>query len=204
LRIEFENGEVIEGTAQHGIWSESKNSWTTLGKLEAGELVLSHSGPLAVASVAPLQEFSRVFNLEIYGDHVYEVTDSGILVHNNTGGAGGGDDCADLLGDFFKVNQPAEAYNRAKHYPNTPTAGDRNAIGAGKGQVADHDPPLVERYYKGDPKIGEKPGSQMTPAERDASAGDRMRMKVQSQADSNRQGGYLRGWSMRIKRLLGL
>jgi len=46
---------------------------------------------------------------------------------------------------------PTEAYNRAKHYGRTPTAADRKAIGAGSGEVADHNPPLVQRYYEGDP-----------------------------------------------------
>jgi hypothetical protein len=99
---------------------------------------------------------------------------------------------------------PTEIYNRAKHYGKTPTQADRQAIGAGKGQVADHDPPLVKRYYEGDPAAAERPGYTMTDAERRASAADRSRMKVQSQADSNKQGGFLSQWSKQMKKLLGL
>jgi len=44
----------------------------------------------------------------------------------------------------------------------------------------------------------------MTDAERRASAADRSRMKVQSQADSNKQGGFLSQWSKQMKKLLGL
>ena len=98
---------------------------------------------------------------------------------------------------------PSEPYNRIKHYGRTPTQADRNAIGVGKGQVADHDPPLVVRFYNGDPSIGEKPGFQMTLPERRASAGDRSRMNIQSAADSNRQGGLLSHWSRAMKRVFG-
>jgi hypothetical protein len=95
---------------------------------------------------------------------------------------------------------PAEAYNRATHYGRSPTAADRAAIGAGKGEVADHTPPLVQRYYQGDPAIGEKAGWQMTPTERAASAADRTRMSRQPKADSNSQGGNVSAYSRAMKR----
>lgn len=100
--------------------------------------------------------------------------------------------------------KPTEAYNRQKHYGRTPTAADRKAIGAGKNQVADHDPPLVQRYYEGDPARGEKPGWQMTPEERRASANDRSRMSVQSKADSDTQGGKMSAYSRKKRREHGL
>ena len=53
--------------------------------------------------------------------------------------------------------------------------------------VVYHDPELVKRYYDGDPKTGEKPGYQMTPEERKASANDRPRMKLQPKTESNKQ-----------------
>ena len=99
---------------------------------------------------------------------------------------------------------PSEPYNRVKHYGRTPTAADRKALGAGPGQVVDHDPALVKRYYEGDPAIGEKPGWQMTPEERAASASDRSRMTTQSQAESNVQGGKMRAYSMEQKKANGL
>ena len=95
--------------------------------------------------------------------------------------------------------KPAEPYNRKVHYGNTPTQADRRAVGAGSGQVADHEPPLVQRYYEGDPTNGEKPGYQMTDAERKASASDRTRMKAQSRNDSNKQGAEMSKYS-RAKR----
>lgn len=70
------------------------------------------------------------------------------------------------------------AYDRPTQYGRTPTAADRAAIGAGSGQVVDHQPPLSKRWYFGDPARGEIPGYLMTPTQRAASAADRTRMSV--------------------------
>jgi hypothetical protein len=103
--------------------------------------------------------------------------------------------------DFADVpDSPTEAYNRRAHYGSTPTAADRAAVGAGTGQVADHEPPLVQRYYEGDPAKGEKPGYLMTPEERRASAGDRSRMAPQSATDSNAQGAEMSRYSREKKK----
>lgn len=102
------------------------------------------------------------------------------------------------------ITGPTEAYDRAMHYGRTPTVADRAAVGAGPGQVADHSPPLVQRYYEGDPATGEKPGWQMTPEERAASASDRTRMSPQPQTDSNSQGGRMSAYSRTMKGKYGL
>ena len=81
-----------------------------------------------------------------------------------------------------------EPYDRRLHYGNTPTRGDRAALGADSGEVVNHEPPLVKRYYEGDPTRGEKPGSAMSGDERRASASDRSRMNRQSKRDSCAQG----------------
>jgi hypothetical protein len=97
---------------------------------------------------------------------------------------------------------PQEPYNRQKHYGRTPKQSDRQAVGAGPDEVADHDPPLVKRYYEGDPATGEKPGYLMTEAERKASAGDRGRMAPQSRPASDRQGGEMSRYSKEQKKKL--
>jgi hypothetical protein len=58
--------------------------------------------------------------------------------------------------------------------------------------------------YEGDPSVGEKPGWQMTPEERKASAGDRTRMQPQPRPDSNAQGGEKAKYSKDQKKELGL
>ena len=96
--------------------------------------------------------------------------------------------------------KPTEPYNRKKHYGNTPTSGDRKAIGGSP----DHDPPLVVRYYEGDPNTGEKPGYLMTQSERLKSAKDRSRMKPSTRAAQNAQGGKLSKYSKDMKKKYGL
>jgi hypothetical protein len=99
---------------------------------------------------------------------------------------------------------PSEPYNRLKHFGKTPTEADRKALGAGAAENVDHKPPLVQRFYKGDPSTGEKPGFEMTGQERRVSAADRSRMQKQSREDSNRQGGQMSHWSREIrKRIFG-
>jgi RHS repeat-associated protein len=92
-----------------------------------------------------------------------------------------------------------EVYNRRLHYPSSPTAADRRALGAGPGEVVNHEPPLVKRYYEGDPSRGEGAGSRMTAAERRESAADRSRMNLQSRRDSCAQGADCSRYSRRKK-----
>lgn len=96
---------------------------------------------------------------------------------------------------------PREPYSRVAHYGNTPTAADRLALGAGPGQVVDHDPPLVVRYYEGDPRTGERAGHLMSQGERLLSAADRSRMRVHSDAESRKQGDEMAKYSneMRVR-----
>jgi RHS repeat-associated protein len=176
LRVEgFETPIVC--TDEHPIYSEDAESFVPAGTLEVGSLVQTSSGVAKIASIERETRLARVINLEVEGVHMYRVGESGLVVHN--GGP----------------NDPIPPYNRKRDYGNTPTKGDRKAIGAGPGQVADHDPPLVKRYYEGDPSRGEKPGHQMTPEERRASGKDRSRMKVQPKADSNKQGAEMAKYS---------
>jgi hypothetical protein len=99
-----------------------------------------------------------------------------------------------------EVPAPTEAYSRKKHYGNTPTEADRKAIGGSP----DHDPPLVKRYYEGDPAIGEKPGYLQTEAERKASAADRTRMNPSTGGQQKSQGGDMARYSKEQKKKYGL
>jgi len=99
-------------------------------------------------------------------------------------------------------SSPTEAYDRLKHYGRTPSKADRKTLGAAAGEVVDHNPPLVKRYYEGDAACCEKPGMQMSAAERRASATDRSRMQPQPKAESNRQGAEMSRYSKEKKREL--
>jgi RHS repeat-associated protein len=97
--------------------------------------------------------------------------------------------------------KPSEPYNRDRHYGKTPTKADRAAVG---GESADHDPPLVKRYYQGDPARGEEPGHTQTDAQRRASANDRTRMQPSTRNDQNKQGGQMSHYSKQKKKEHGL
>jgi RHS repeat-associated protein len=92
---------------------------------------------------------------------------------------------------------PQEPYDREEHYGKTPTAADKAAIG---GESVDHEPPLVQRYYEGDAKAGEKPGFQQTPQERRASAQDRTRMQPSTNQEQRSQGGQMSKYSKAMKK----
>lgn len=91
-RVEFADSdgrsEQITGTRQHPIWSLDRNSWIGLGELEEGERVAAQHGPVLVTSVEQLSDTSTVYNIEVAGEHVYQVGELGILVHNACGATG--------------------------------------------------------------------------------------------------------------------
>jgi RHS repeat-associated protein len=82
-------------------------------------------------------------------------------------------------------------------FPSTPTAADRTAIGGSP----DHVPAIVQRWYNGDPSVGERPLIFATPSERAASARDRSRMVPSTKNAQNSQGGTLSNWSKQMKRV---
>jgi len=181
--------------------------YVPLGEMEVGTILHVQGGGEAIlVSKTWRQGDFEVFDFEVEGLHNFYVRGegsdkAGVLVHNSTGKQ------LDLPLGRSTANDlasPSEAYDRAKHYGKSPTAGDRTALGAGPDEVVDHQPPLVQRYYEGDPSIGEKPGWQMTPAERKASAGDRSRMQLQPKADSHKQGGEMSQYSKEQKQKHGL
>ena len=75
------------GTRQHPVWCVTRQDWVGLGELLPGEEVETRQGPLAVRTVQDVPGLQSVYNLEVHGEHVYEVTDAGILVHNNNSAA---------------------------------------------------------------------------------------------------------------------
>jgi hypothetical protein len=175
------NAETLTATDGHPFWEVIGHTWTTAGALKPGDEILSPDGTVrTVISASHYEVVGRVHNLSVAVIRTYYVLagNTPVLVHNADGG---------------------EPYERRKHYGRTPTPADRKAFGAGPGQVVDHDPPLVKRYYEGDPNIGEKPGMSMTKAERRASANDRSRMGLQDSTDSNRQGRQMQGYSKQMK-----
>jgi len=83
VEVELENGTTIVGTSTHLVWHVDEDGWVDLADLREGDQLDTLSGPVKVQSIAPANELSDVYNIEVHGHHVYRITDDGILVHNN-------------------------------------------------------------------------------------------------------------------------
>jgi hypothetical protein len=84
LEILGPDGEVetVTGTPIHPIWSEDRQDWVPLGELLSGETLRTSTGLAQVHSLTLLTHPVPVYNIEIHGEHVYQVGVLGLLVHN--------------------------------------------------------------------------------------------------------------------------
>jgi len=77
-------GESITCTDGHRFWSETASAFAHAKDLRAGDVVRTRTAGLAaVEAVEPAGPAGWVYNLEVAGEHVYEVGTDGILVHND-------------------------------------------------------------------------------------------------------------------------
>ena len=84
LYVEGET-EPIGVTAGHPIWSEDRQAFVHSDQLQPGERLRSALGKtVRITSIEIRAGPEPVYNLEVAGEHVYSVTDSGLLVHNTT------------------------------------------------------------------------------------------------------------------------
>jgi hypothetical protein len=74
--------ENIEGTPIHPIWSVDRNDWVSLGELTEGTTLQCIDGMATVMSLACVTCSLPVYNIEVHGEHVYQVGGHGVLVHN--------------------------------------------------------------------------------------------------------------------------
>lgn len=71
-------------TETHPFWSSDRRAFVPAGKLKVGEHVKADDGrSIAVVSIRHRDRESLVYNLEVHGQHVYQVSELGILVHNS-------------------------------------------------------------------------------------------------------------------------
>ena len=56
--------------------------WIPLAELEEGETLQASAGPAIVLSVSLSRVSQPVYNIEVHGEHVYQVGELGVLVHN--------------------------------------------------------------------------------------------------------------------------
>ncbi|MBX3420950.1 MAG: hypothetical protein KF752_05260 [Pirellulaceae bacterium] len=74
--------ETLEGTERHPVWSEDQQDWMPLGQLQPGQTLRAADGPAVVLSVTIHNHIVPVYNIEVHGEHVYQVGQFGLLVHN--------------------------------------------------------------------------------------------------------------------------
>jgi predicted RNA binding protein YcfA (HicA-like mRNA interferase family) len=73
----------IGTTDNHPFWSVTRQEFIEAGKLHQGEKLQLYNGQTAkVIQILPRPGPERVHNLEVMNEHVYRVSDSGVLVHN--------------------------------------------------------------------------------------------------------------------------
>ena len=74
--------EILEGTTTHPIWSLDRQDWVELGELAEGEQLSGQAGIAVVISHAIHRCSTPVYNIEVHGEHVYQVGCQALLVHN--------------------------------------------------------------------------------------------------------------------------
>jgi hypothetical protein len=83
LQIEDQD-KPIGCTASHPFWSVDREDFIDAGQLYEGERVLLYNGETKrVVQKLPRPGPQNVYNLEVYSEHVYHVTQDGVLVHNS-------------------------------------------------------------------------------------------------------------------------
>lgn len=71
-------------TDNHPFWSVDRQQFVPIGQMEIGERVQTfHGETKRIESKLPRPGPQLVYNLEVYGEHVYFVGEQGLLVHNS-------------------------------------------------------------------------------------------------------------------------
>jgi hypothetical protein len=82
IRITMQDGVSLEGTPVHPIWSVDRNQFVEMSELIEGEQLQTLDGPRLIARIEVRNQPVPVYNIEVFGEHVYQVAELGILVHN--------------------------------------------------------------------------------------------------------------------------
>ncbi|MCY3008099.1 MAG: putative toxin [Planctomycetota bacterium] len=77
--------ETITGTTIHPVWSVDRQEWVPLSELGQGETLQGLDGLAVVLSVSLSRVTQPVYNIEVHGEHVYQVGELGLVVHNAEG-----------------------------------------------------------------------------------------------------------------------
>ena len=126
LTVELDSDERIIGTTNHLIWSSTREDWVELQNLTAGERLLGRAGEAVVTAIMVNFDRQCVYNFEVAEAHVYEVSDSGVLVHNCSVRPGWAENYIRVLpSELTELAQASMAY-RVRRGLNTPSGVGRN------------------------------------------------------------------------------
>ncbi|QDT78569.1 hypothetical protein Mal35_20180 [Gimesia maris] len=112
--------EPIGTMSQHPFWSRDRNAFVPAGELRIGEELKTALGTSTrVTSIEIRAGPETVYGLEVAGEHVYQITNAGLLVHNASGRNGSS-------GTNWKhINRIANEYDdyvNSKFYGGIPTS----------------------------------------------------------------------------------
>jgi hypothetical protein len=85
LRVEFSNGAVIQGvTDNHPFYSADRHEYVAIGEMHEGDTVQIRNGLARITRIESRlpSPGEMIYNLETHNEHVYTVTEFGILTHN--------------------------------------------------------------------------------------------------------------------------
>ena len=74
--------ETITGTTIHPVWSVDRQEWVPLAELADGGTLQGLDGLAVVLSVTLSRVTQPVYNIEVHVEHVYQVGELGLVVHN--------------------------------------------------------------------------------------------------------------------------
>lgn len=74
--------EPIKATSSHPFWSIDRSKWVAVGELKIGEKVRAQHKTTKLHSKNKLNGYKTVYNIEVFKEHNYLVSEDAILVHN--------------------------------------------------------------------------------------------------------------------------
>ena len=92
-------------TALHPIWSVDRREWIAAIEMQIGERVKTWRGYATVQWIRPRREPEPVYNIEVEGDHVYRVGESGVLAHNTSNNTVSGQQCCCCCVDDLEIDR---------------------------------------------------------------------------------------------------
>ena len=81
-RIRLANGQTLEPTGRHQLFSATREAWTPTAFLEVGEVLKTRSGNVLIEGIEQLSGIRRVHNIEVETEHCYYVGETEVLSHN--------------------------------------------------------------------------------------------------------------------------